>query len=228
MIDGLHQEDVGVENAGKLYDDAQVNEIVRQKLHRANERLRNEYEEKYTKAQVVERPAIDEDALLEKAANLAQARLQESWQKAMEQQENEKQNAEHLKHVNQYLEHVKDLEVNPEEDPCGLFSKDGVQHYGALLITAGKLNLENTKEILQELAKKPEKLMNLTTAAREKNEAIVKAAFKKINDSIQKNKEALAEKPDIYSPVSHSKPSAVGSSSGKKIDWKNGVRWSHL
>lgn len=236
MSDGLHQEDVSTQNAGKSFTQDQVDSIIRDRMSRADERYKKEYEEKLTKErETLMGQPIDENALLEKAAQIAEQRLQEKMQRAYEEQEAEKlkyeeeqRKAEDLKHAHQYLNHVKDLRVDESEDPEKLFQEEGAKKYGALLVTAGKLNFENTKDILKEIAKKPEQIVILNEQAKNRNESYIKYAFKKIDDQLRQNQEALDNKPDIYSPVPHAKPSAAGSGSNKKVDWKNPSVWNRL
>ncbi len=157
----------------------------------------------------MERPAIDEDALLEKAAAKMQERLERQQREFEEQRQRE-----HIDNVaKEYLEKMKQgpqLYEDFEEVTKG-FSP---AKYPQVTILAGQM--ENTPDIIYELKKNPQKLTHLHVLALTDLEE-AQAEITRLSRSIKRNEEALARNTQSPKPLSKLKSSVqAGQDTGKR------------
>ena len=147
------------------------------------------------------------------------------------QQESSKKQQQELteKIANQYVNRVSHLldKVDKSEDRCGIFTAKGMQDYHPLLLMAGELDLEDTADIMREVAKRPAVLERLTTAAERGRKTSVLAEFEEISKKIKEAKTDNSSYAKNKEPLTQLKPSTVGSSSRKDYslnDYKSDPR----
>lgn len=98
-------------------------------------------------------------------------------------------------------------------DFAQVFPQLGIQEHPALLYYANQM--QNTGDVLNELAKAPGKYATLITLSATAPQ-LVQHEMKKLSDSIAKNKAALNQ-PTAKPPLSHTKPSLIGSGSDNDL-----------
>lgn len=211
MSDDILDTQVGSEQGGNVYNDNQVNGLLRNKLARQEEKLRREFSDELDRVRSAT-PQFDRNALLQEARESAKAELQSEMHRLSKEQDEARFNMQFAKDKGQYDSHTKGITLPDDEDECGLFKPQGEKKYLALQIAAGNLNLEDTPEILKELARNPHKLVAAQQAAYNGDFDAVKAMFKTISKSIKNNKDALDSRKNATQPLSHLKPSSGGSS----------------
>lgn len=221
----------------KLYTEQELNREIdrvvgRKKAETAEkvgretaERVTRELEEKYRGQAAQSAPAnvINEDAIVSKITST----LQQQFQERQNRDRDARIQEEMKRDASNYINHVGKINVAPEDDKSGFISDEG--EYADLKLMIGRLNLENTPEILEEIARKPKKLNELSSAAERGKMKIVNGMLKEISDSIDERKNALDSRPNIKAPVTSLKPSTSSSSSRPKTlnDWKN-MDWNSL
>lgn len=194
------------------------------------ERVTRELEEKYrSQAQVGNTAPINEDAIVNKVTSA----LQQQFLERQKKEESARHQALVEKSAESYVNHVQKVSLPPEEDKSKFLHIpiDGSQdEYADLKLMIGEFNLENTPEILEEIARKPRKLNDLSSAAEKGKKNLVNAMLKEISDSIQERKDSLNSRPNIKAPVSSLKPSTSSSSSRPMTlnDWKNASTWKNI
>lgn len=220
MSDGVNQEVIsnGVQSNQHLdgyVSHSRVNDIIADRLARQEEKLRRQYEEKLESM----KSTLPNE---ENIANRVRNELENQYKQELQKQQEAQFQAQYSRDKSQYQSHVKNVKVDPEEDECGLFTPDGERKYYALQAAAGNFNLEDTADILKELARNPHKLIQANTAAKEGDWPAVKAMFKKISNSIKNNKSALESRSNVVEPLSHIKASTGGSSAREMTlaEWK--------
>ena len=221
----------------RLYPENEVNKLIGRKKTEVAEKVARETEERVTR-ELEERyksqtqtnshaNVVNEDAIVSKVTNALQQQYQERQRKETEA----RIQAEMQKDAENYITHVQKVSVPAEEDKAGFLHipTDGRDEYADLKLMIGRLNLENTPEILEEIARKPKKLNELSSAAERGKLKIVNGMLKEISDSLTERKEALNSRPNIKSPVTSLKPSTSSSSSRPMTikDWKN-TDWSRI
>lgn len=231
MSEDLVQQDVNVAPIQEpVYTQSQLNAIIGERL--AREKSKNQRD-------TTDQPQvrhIDEAALVQKAKQEMIQDLEKHKQDHFQRQQQaeakakaDMEQAEFDKKASQYISHVSDLinKVDKSEDPMGVFTEDGMKEYADLLVMAGEFNLEDTKDIIKELAKRPEKLANLDSLAKGKRSKVVLFELKKISDRLKEYKDDGRIKSTQREPLTQLKSSTVGSSSSKAYtlaDYKNDPR----
>lgn len=212
-------QDSSQQQTSRTFTQEQLNAIVGREKMAAAERERRQAEERH-KAEIesLRSTGVDKSALIAEV----KAQMVQEFQQHQQQREQEKTQAQLAQYANNYIEHVKGVQVEPEDDPVGIFSNP--EPYAQLALMVGELNMENTVDIMKELARKPGKLSSAYTAALTGNKALLKAQLVQIDKSIRQNKEALENEPKVNAPLSRVKPSATGSrvdySKYTLADWK--------
>lgn len=222
MSDDILNQGSGLDQGGKVYNDQQVNGIVSDKLTRQEQKLRREFNEELDRVRA-SAPSFDKSSLLQEAKESARAEFQAEVQRMTQEQNEARFNMQFAKDKSQYDTHVKGISLSEDEDECGLFKPQGEKKYLALQVAAGNLNLEDTPEILKELARNPHKLVAAQQAAYTGDFDAVKAIFKRISKSIKNNTDALESRKNATQPLSHLKASGGGSSTRTPTldDYKN-------
>ena len=233
MSEDLVQQDVNVAPIQEpVYTQSQLNAIIGERL--AREKAKNQRE-------TTDQPQgryIDEAALVQKAKQEMIQDLEKHKQDHFQRQKQAEAKAqadlaqaEFDKNASQYISHVSDLidKVDISEDPMRVFTEKGMKKYADLLVMAGELNLEDTKDIIRELAKRPSKLADLNRNAKDKDSDVVLYELKKISDRLKDDKADGRIKSSQREPLTQLKPSTVGSSSSSKAytsvsDYKNDPR----
>lgn len=182
-----------------------VNDILAARLAKQREH----YEKKIEEIKGEIKSSLPDESTI--AARVRQE-LEMQYQKTAQEEEQRRYKTQFEIDKNQYQAKVKDVSLSPEEDELGLFDPKNEQKYLPLQIVAGNLNMEDTAEIMKELARNPRKLRELNLAAKDCDWDYVKSAFKKISKSIKENESGIYERSRAKEPLNHLKPSAGGSS----------------
>jgi len=210
MSDDLIQPEANVAPSQEpVYTQSQLNAIIGDRLARERAKMSRDISE----APPVK--MIDEAALLEKAKQIAKQEMIQDLEKHKHDHFQRQQQADNERRANQYVNHVRDIKVDPSEDECGVFTEKGAKKYAPLMLAAGDLNLEDTAEIMKELAKRPSRLVAMNVAAKEEDMDAIRAEFKKISNRLKESKEDVRVKSTSREPLTQLKPSTVGSSSSK-------------
>lgn len=228
MSDEFVNQDSSVEQpTPKLYTEAELNQridaIAGRKKAEGYEKAKRELGE------VQPQKHIDEQAIINRTTEAVQQRMMQDFQK-VQQQSAEKQRQElDEKKANQYVSHVNHLlgKVDKSEDPLGIFTKEGMEEYYPLLMVAGELNLEDTADIMREVAKRRGLVSRLTADAEKGRKRSVLVEFEEISKELKKTKQENSSYSKNKEPLTQLKPSTVGSSSRKEYtvaDYKNDPR----
>jgi hypothetical protein len=196
----------------KMYNDVQVNDIVKREKARAAERARAEIEAKY--AAEIEKlrgessgsSTVDTSKLKEQVLNDLYADLEKRQQEAEEQER--KGQLQHI--ADQYRlkmakkpEHIEDYdEIMADFSPADFPS--------AVMLAAG---FDNVPEIMHELASNPTKLAQIDTLARQ-SPGLAKKELERLSKSIQTNMAAKQNHVSAPAPLSRTKSSNVGADNG--------------
>jgi len=208
----------------KMLNQEQVNALVGREKAAAADKARREADDRYRieleRLKESSQPYFDKDSLIQEAKKAAKDEMIHELNDHKRQRDLKEYEAQQGVYAQQYVSHVKNVEVPAEEDECGLFSDP--MAYKDLVLLAGELNFDNTGEIMKELARNPGKLNQADSSAlkyesaktveeRNKAKTLLKAQFRRISDSIKKNKDALDNSPKVNAPLSQIKPSSTGS-----------------
>lgn len=202
---------VEVPRQENTFTQEQMNAIVGREKNAAAERARRESEEKYKlELESVKKQnsgSVDMDSIV----NQVKAQMVGELKAAKERAEQEKIEAEYNRQANQYINHMKDVKVSDpdEEDPSRLLSEP--VKYTPFCLTVGEMNLDNTAEVMREMAKRPDLVISANQAAKDGNDSAAKAIIRKFAKSIQSNKEAAQSYQKVNAPLSQLKSSSVGS-----------------
>jgi hypothetical protein len=133
------------------------------------------------------------------------------------------------KNASQYVSHVTHLvgKVDKSEDPLGIFTAEGMKEYAPLLMVAGELNLEDTADIMKEVAKRRGLVSRLTNDAEKGRKRSVIVEFEEISKELKRAKQDSNSYTKNKEPLTQLKSSTVGSSSRKEYtvaDYKNDPR----
>lgn len=208
----------GVESAAaepeKLLTQSQVNKIVQQRTARAAEAARQEIEEKYQRDFAeLQKQTSAQNAKSTTSDNNPNVDLDQVYQdvRARLAAEMEKNQAHQL--VNQYfskMEAAKAERADFEE-----VTKD-FEPAAYPYLTQLCAQMDNTADLIYELASNPSKLVTLDALAT-RSPRHAQAELLKLSKSIDNNKQAKAEADDRYTPapLSRLQPSKVTGSNGK-------------
>lgn len=209
MSDSVLSESNGIalaqESSARMLSQDTVNNIVAARLARQEEQWQRKLDEEVSKVR---------NSLPDKSAIAAEVRqeLEAQYRKSQEEQQQAMFQTQFQRDKNQYQTLVKDIQLSPDEDEVGLFASDADKTYLPLQIVAGNLNMEDTAEIMKELARSPGKLAQALMFAEKGNFNGVKAMFKKISSSMKDNQVELSTRSKAAEPLSHLKASSGGSS----------------
>lgn len=192
-------------NSQRMLSQDHVNDILAARLAKQ----RDHYEKRIEEIEGKIKSSIPDESAI--AARVRQE-LEIQYQKSAQEEEQRRYMTQFEIDKNQYKSKVKDVSLPPEEDELGLFDPKNEQKYLPLQIVAGNLNMEDTAEIMKELARNPRKLRELNIAAKDCDWDYVKSAFKRISKSIKENESGINERSRAKQPLNHLKPSAGGSS----------------
>ncbi len=230
MSDDLVQNESSVQEQQvqpRLHNDQEVDKIVQARLARKEAQMQREFEERL-KGQSSSVPQFDTQAIIEQTTRAVEAKFRQDFERNRIESESKRAQLESEKQATQFLDHIRNIQVTPEEDELEFFTPDGLERYASLGMMAGDLNFPDTADIMKELARNPKKLRELNLAARDKDKAYVKLQFKKISDSIKQNQHALDTKPRINAPVTPLKSSTSGSSSTGNLSVSDIARLSSM
>lgn len=210
------------EVAEKSLTTSQVNDIVKREKARAAERARQEAEaihrdelEKLRLEKAGDAPGIDTSAIEERVYNKFMGDLKQHHE------ENERLAREaELKQVadQYYLKMGKGSQLFENfNEVMGDF--EPAQFPNAVMLAAG---MDNTPEIMYELANNPTKLQQIDSLA-QKSPQLAKKELERLSQSINQNLQAKNNNVDAPAPLSRLKSSSVGADNGKMSlnDYKN-------
>lgn len=200
---------------------SQVNDIVKREKARAEARTRQELEAAHReeleklRLEKAASPGIDTSAIEERVYNKFMGDLKQHHE------ENERLAREaELKQVadQYYLKMGKGSQLFENfNEVMGDF--EPAQFPNAVMLAAG---MENTPEIMYELANNPTKLQQIDSLA-QKSPQLAKKELERLSQSINQNLQAKTNNVDAPAPLSRLKSSSVGADSGKMSlkDYKN-------
>jgi hypothetical protein len=211
----------------RLYTEAELNQridaIAGRKKAEGYEKGRREAEANFSPK------SIDEQEIINRTTQAVEQKMLQGFQKHQQESAQKQHNQYIEKNADQYLSHVNHLigKIDKSEDRCGIFTEKGMKEYNSLLLMAGELNLEDTADIIKEIAKRPAAVERLSYAAEKGRKTSVLAEFEDISNKLKEAKKESGNYSKNREPLTTLKPSTVGSSSRKDYtvaDYKNDPR----
>lgn len=196
----------------KMIPQSTVNRIAAQKARDAEERterrLRAEFEAEKAKAAS---STVESSTPPAEGDRMRQAIRQEA--EAMRQEEHQRENLARGEQIlNSYAAKLDAYAIDKPEF-AELYPKLAIENHPVLLIAAHEA--DNTGDVLAELGNNPAKYSNLIVLAANSPQ-LAKLEMQRLSDSIKKNQEAL-QQPTVKPPLSHVKPSLIGSGSDSNL-----------
>lgn len=209
----VSSEAMPVEPEQKLYNDVQVNDIVKREKARASERARAELEAKHAaeleklRGEAMNSNSVDPSRLKEEVLKDLYDDL-EKRQRDAEDQERKAQlqhlaDQYHLK-MGKKPDHLEDFdEIMADFNPADFSA--------TAMLAAG---FDNVPEIMHELASNPTKLAQIDNLAM-KSPLLAKKELERLSKSIKANLEAKQSNVSAPAPLSRTKSSNVGADNGQ-------------
>jgi hypothetical protein len=200
----------------KTYTDIQVNDIVKREKARAAERARKEAEDKY-KAELERMNVAPETPMRQEPVDTSdiEKRVYEKFLTDLEAQRDliaKEEQERHLKSIadKYHLKMGKGSELFDDFNEV-VADFEAHQFPNAVMLAA---SMDNTPEIIYELAKNPSKLQEIDSLA-QKSPKLAQKQLERLSESINKNLMAKVNNVSAPPPLSRPKSSSVGVDSGK-------------
>lgn len=192
------------EVAEKMVPQSQVNKIVAREKRLEREKAMREVQSQMERQQLAQTPPAN----LEPLGQMTHADLQRHIQKAAYDMS---QRAVVDRIASEFQSKISTaVEADPEF--ADAFGKLNIENHGELVLWTN--SLDNTAEVLKDLAKNPAKLSNVLMLAKSGFNDLAQEELKKLSTSIKMN-EAAKKQPKAPEPLNQLKPSMVAGNSGE-------------
>lgn len=190
----------------KMLSQDEVNRLVGREKAAAAEKARRQVEAEYAErsTQSNSAPKVDNEKIVEEVERRLKTQLEQEQEEAQQQQLAE----EWRKVVSNYNNKLAETAKSGDYDDYDEVVR-GIDHSKYDMVVWGATNLDNTGDIVYELAKNPAKAVNLETLGRHDQKAFERE-LKKLSDSIKANKEAAKNVSKAPEPYSRLKPQVAG------------------